>query len=306
MGAYVSDYFAVFKSITGGDYYARRGLLTPGLILMAGLIVAIVLIIAHKADEKIKVTTGGAIISLFVASTLFPWDRINGIPVIGNFLVSVQFPYRYIGIAVCFLSILLILVLDKIVELGFTTEKIFRAVAIVSVATTMLFISFYQDESFITSILRSYDTADLFPYTRTSDFGMYLGSIYLIQGTNMDMEALDYGVYGENVNAVILGESGLKMQIYADAADNAVLEVPRFAYPHFVARDNAGNKLPTTVGNNNKLAVVFDKAYSGEVYINFEEPWYWRAAEIVSLLTVIGMVVSLLIKKNGEDKGVNA
>lgn len=305
-GAYLSDYFAVFKSITGGNFVTRRGLLTPGLILMAGLLVAIVFIVAGKADKKIKVMTLGSVISLFVASNLFPWNRINEVPVIGNFLVSVQFPYRYIGIAVCFLAILLVLVLEKLAEMGVTLKKFFAGITLASVIMTLLFVSEYQDEAFVTSIFRSYDTADLLTYTRTGDFGMYLGTIYLIQGTSMDSEVLDYGVYGENVNAVMISESGVNLQVYVEATENATLEVPRFAYPHIVARDKDGNKLMTTAGNNNKLTVAFDKPYTGEVYIAFEEPLYWRMAELISLLTIIGLVVTALVKKNVEGKGVNA
>ena len=112
-GCYISDYFVFFKSITGGNYITRRGILTPGLVLMVGFVLGIVLILLKKADKKIIVATSGSAISLFVASNLFPWDLIGDVPFIGSFLASIQFPYRYLEIATCFLSILLILSLDR-------------------------------------------------------------------------------------------------------------------------------------------------------------------------------------------------
>ena len=290
-GCYISDYFAFFKSITGGNYETRRGILTPGLILMAGLVLGIILIATRKANQRIKVATYGSIISLFVASTIFPWNLINSLPIIGPFLVTVQFPYRYLEIAVCFLSILLIFAIEQVIELGLVNNKIYRYVALLSFFMTFVFISNYQDEAYITSIMRSYDTADLSLYTRTGNFGMVLGTEYLINGSNVGTDYLDYSVYGENATAAIIGEKGVKTSIYVDANDNAAVTIPRFAYPHFVVKDQLGNKLETTTGFNNRIRVLFPTAYKGEIYIEFIEPWYWRMAELISLVSIIGLIL---------------
>ena len=297
IGCFVSDYFAVFKSITGGDYVTRRGLLTPGFVLMLGLLIGISLIVLKKADSRIKIMTWGGLISLFVASSLFPWDLIAEVPFVGSFLVSVQFPYRYLEIAVCFLSILLVLTVDKAGEIGvINAQKLYKILAITSFMFTLLFSSFYQDEAYITSILRSYDTADLSRYTRSGKFGMGLGVEYLLNGTDVNFDALDYSVYGENSTSIILSEEGLSLSIYVDADDNATVEVPRFAYPHFVARNKSGDKLDTETGFNNRIKILFPKAYKGEVYIDFEEPWYWRVGEMVTLIAIAGILMRKVLE----------
>ncbi len=303
-GAYISDYFAFFKSITGGDYPNRRGILTPGLVLMVGLVIAFALIVSKKADKKIKFLAGGSVVSLLVASNVFPWNAINDIPIIGSFLVSVQFPYRYIGVSVCFLSVLLVLVLDRLIELKILDKKVFAYSAIVCLTMSILFNSDYQDEAYITSIIRSYDKDDLLTYTRTGDFGMYLGTIYLIEGTDMNSDVLDYGVYGDNITATIISESGVQMEIAVNALDKSTLEVPRFAYPHFVAKDENGNVLKTKAGNNNKLTIIFEQPYQGTVYIDFIEPLHWRIAELISLIAIISLMISKFLKKQVISKEV--
>lgn len=308
-GAYLSDYFAVFKSITGGSYADRRGLHTPGLLLMAGLVLGLYLIVKKKATREIKCTCYGSIILLFTASTLCPWNRIYEIPFLGKMLTMVQFQYRYLGIAVCFMCLLLCLSIDRVQELGLMDKRIYGYAMFTGIIMMCFFLSEYQDERFITGNLRSYDTADLFVLSRDGEFGLYMtvGGQFLLEDTNVSKEALDYGVYGNNIKAVIIGENGLRLGVHVETTgDNASLEVPRFAYPHFIATDKYGNRLNTIVGHNNKVTVLFDKEYEGEVYIDFIEPWYWRVGELISLVSIIVIVVLLIVdkdtnKNNGEN-----
>lgn len=302
MGAYISDYFAFFKSITGGDYPGARGLHTPGAVLMFGLAIAVYLIVRKEANKEIKTVTLGALISLFVASNLFPWNRLYEIPKLGQFLVSVQFPYRYIGIAVAFLALLLGLTLERVSELELFAKSLYTYVAAISIIATFVFVSFYQDESFVRSIYRAYDTPDLFVCTRGENFGMYLGSEYLMDNSDVSMEALDYVLNGQDVEAELLEENGLKMKLDVDAKENGYIEVPRFAYPYFVARDSMGERLPVQAGSNNRLKITFKDAYKGLVIVDFEEPIHWRGAEIVSLMAVICLMLLISLRINVFDK----
>ncbi len=290
-GVYINEYFSFFKTITGADHTYNRGLHTPGLVLMLGLVVGFYLILIKKADKKIKVAFAGALVALFVASSSFPWNCLYEIPKLGRILVSVQFPYRYIGIADCFLAVLLGLGLERLIDIKKLDWKHLYYISGLCLMMTFIFVSKYKDEQYLMAVLRTYDTADLFTWNRASDFGMYMGYEYLLDGTNVSKEALDYGVYGDNIKATILSEDGLKMSVYVKAKEDARLEVPRFAYPYFEAQNNKGNDLEVVRGHNNKVTVLFEKPYSGEVYIDFKEPWYWRMAEILSLLSFIGVSI---------------
>lgn len=295
-GAYISDYVAFFKSILGGTYSNRRGILTPGLLLMSGLFAGIYLLMVKKADKKIKIVAIGSVLCLFVASNIFPWNFIYRIPKIGQFLVSVQFPYRYIGMACCFLALLLGLCVDEISENHIDKKKLYVTTTIAGVLMTCLFVSQYQDEKYALSVFESCDTADLYKYTRDEDYGMYIGFEYLLSGTAVDKVALNYDLYGENSQSAILGENGTKLQVFVNTIEGGTVEVPRFAYPYFVARDQLGNELSTGVGFNNRIKLLFNEPYNGVVNIYFEEPWHWRFAEIISLITLIG-IITIYVKQ---------
>ena len=294
-GAHIADYFAFFKSITGGTYSNRRGLHTPGLILMVGLLIGFYLIATKKADNRIKVTFVGSVVMLFVASDCFPWNRVYEIPKIGKMLVTVQFQYRYIGIAICFLSVLLCLCIDRIIELKLIDKKLYAYIVLASTLMTCFFLSQYLDERFAISINNSYDTADLFIYSRGGEFGMYelIAGQYLLDGTNVSKEAIDYG---EDMKASVVKEDGVDLTVKVDVKAGESVELPRFAYPYIIARDKDGNKLDAARGNNNKLTVNFAQPYTGEITVGFEEPWHWRVAEIISLLSIGSVIV--LFNKN--------
>ncbi len=302
-GAYISDYFTFFKSITGGSYINRRILLTPGIALVSALLLGVFLLAINKANKLVKFLVGIAMIYLFVASNIFPWNELNEIPIIGNILVTVQFPYRYIGIAVCVLSVLLIVCVEQLTDIYLFEKKLYLFITATTVIMTLFFISEYRDESYTTSIMRVYDKADLFTYTRESDFGIYLGAEYLMVGTDLSLEKLDYSVLGEKVQARILGEEDLNMIIEVKADENATLEIPRFSYPHYVAKDLLGNILPITTGNNNKIVVHFPYTYEGNISISFVEPFFWRVAEGISFVTIIVIMFTYINKHGKKEKG---
>ena len=119
--------------------------------------------------RRLIVTFAGSVVMLFVASDCFPWNRVYEMPKIGKMLVTVQFQYRYIGIAICFLSVFI----DRIIELKLIDKKLYAYIVLTSTLMTCFFLSQYLDERFAISINNSYDTADLFIYSRGGEFGMY-------------------------------------------------------------------------------------------------------------------------------------
>lgn len=294
-GAYISDYFAFFKSVTGGGAtnLEERMSLTPGLVLMLAFMYAIYLIVKREASKKIKAMTIASGVLLFVASNLFPWNAINDIPVLGNFLIQVQFPFRYVGIAVCFLSILCCLVAEELIDKGIFENKAFETIAIVLLATIGIFLS--SLESGATQIY-PVDTASLKLYTDSSENGNG-NTGYLLDDTVLEGAEFDYTVNGENVEAAIQGESGLCMDVYVKAEKGAYVDVPRFNYPYFKATDADGNELSISSGTNNKIRINFSKAYEGIVRVDFVEPLHWRIAELISLLSVVGVIVLVAINR---------
>lgn len=294
-GAYISDYFSTFKNVLGGSSTdsAQRMQLSPGLVLISALVIAIFLIAINKATRKIKIFTVGSCLLLLLASNLFPWNQLAASSRLGNMFGTIQFPWRYIGIALVFLALLLGAVIQYGIEMQLYNEKLLYATAAGVFVTFTIFLSMYSN-----GIVqcRTIDTAELAQYTGGS-ISATNGEEYLLQNT--DISNLDYEITSENGTTTVVNEDGLDMLLAIQSADETWIEIPRFDYPNYVATDEEGNKLKITTGTNNKIKIWVPEAYSGEVKVIYEVPWYWRFSEIISFIAamVVLAVVSIYVNR---------
>ena len=109
-----------------------------------------------------------------------------------------------------------------------------------------------------------------------------------MDGTDVSKEAIGYD---EDMKASVVKEDGVDLTVNVEVQAGESVELPRFSYPYIIARDKNGNKLDAVRGNKNKLTVNFAQPYSSEITVGFEEPWHWRVAEIVSLLSIAGVIM---------------
>ena len=148
-GAYLTQYFAVFKSMFGSDdnLIVNRFSITPGLLLMVVLVCALTLIAYKKANRPIKYITASVLFIMFFSSNLFPWDII-GKTKIGNFLARIQFPWRWIGFACLLLAVLLGIIIEYLVENSKVDRHLIYAIPIVLLVVQVgMFYSSYASDA---------------------------------------------------------------------------------------------------------------------------------------------------------------
>ena len=279
-GIDIIDYFAFFKNIFGNsnEVASARMQLTPGMTLIAGLFAAIYLVISGKGNKRINYLTGMAIIILFMATNMFPWN-IFARTYPGMIMAQIQFPWRYIGLVSIVLAVLLGLVIEFFEEASICSGKLLIAAVIgMCLVTTGSFVSKYEEGAGQDII---YDYADLTAYPGN-------GSEYVL--CNTPLNYLDYALETKNADASIISESGVDMVLEVEAEGNSAIEIPRFAYPYYKASDEAGNEYTIIGGEMNKLRILVSEPYSGKVYVRFAEPWFWRVSEVLSLIGVIALI----------------
>ena len=66
-------------------------------------------------------------------------------------------------------------------------------------------------------------------------------------------------------------------------AKGAFVEFPRYAYRGYHAWDAKGKELAVD-RSTGKVRVLLPAGFTGSVHIDFVQPWYWRAAQLLSLL----------------------
>ena len=230
----------------------------------------------------------GSVVTLFISSNLFPWDHIAAGSGLGNSLAQVQFPWRYLVFALLFLTILFGSVIEKGTEYKFWSDKIIVAVVVICLISNCLLLSQLEERL---SQDRFMDSPELPQYTYYStdpkDATLYSVE-YMLQGTQV--EDLDCGLVVNGMEGQIISQNGLDLAVDVSGGAGSYFEVPRFCYPNYIAKDSSGNAYPITAGDNNRVRVTLEGDFAGEIDIRYVEPWYWRASEIVTVLSVVGLV----------------
>lgn len=292
-GAYIADLFAVFRDFygEGEDFVVNRMQITPGLVLMAVLVVALYLVIKKNATKEIKYLTISSLILLLISTNIFPWDKIAFASKVGNLFAQIQYPWRYIGIALVFLSILLGLVVERFIETDVCTERIFAIIVAAAMISIALFVGTAEDSAVNVKVY--YDCAQLERGNSAIGYGEYLIE-------NTDSTDLVYEAFCDNGNAFIVGESGISVDVAVSTDGAAEVQIPRYNYPYYKAVDDDGNTLNINNGINNRISISLKDSFDGTIHVKFVEPWYWRIAEIISL---IGALVFIVIYIKGHLKG---
>ncbi|MCR5031883.1 MAG: hypothetical protein K6A92_03370 [Lachnospiraceae bacterium] len=274
------------------------------MLILAGFITYSVLnsgkIWREKKAEKVLLLF--AVLCLILSTSLFPWNRIQSfalqhpkIAFVATMISSIQFPWRFLSIASPILVMLGVLLLKhkKDGERSSGTNKVgilsYRNFALCLLAT-MIFTSgiFFADLVENRGILKLYDDDSM-------GDGVIMGGEYLPEGT--DPTRLTHGnCYAEG--GLILEDfhqDALTVQASV-SGEEGTLTVPLLYYKGYRARTAEGEVLSVYAGENNQAAVRLPKTLmdSGngraEVTVTFQSPWYWRVAELISLLTVLGLI----------------
>lgn len=292
-GASLGDFFSFFSN-PFGDW--QRMLFNPGLILMLALGASIVIWSLNKANKTIKKLTILSIGILFLSTNLFPWDSLAHDFHLFNLLAQVQFPWRFIGIAILFLTVLLGFLLEQADSgnyFNISSKTVICLCAIVSIGMTCLFVGYYADEQ---ERNMYYDTANI-------DTWDIMGEEYKRVGTTTS--DFDGKIHGEGLEeAQFITRKGCEMDVRCRTAkDGGTIVLPVINYKGYEITDNYGNRYNITDDPVNKLvSAELPGNFEGTLYLRFVEPWYWTAALGISIISITGELLILLFWMKREKK----
>ena len=210
---------------------------------------------------------------------------------IGRMFLNFQFPFRFLVFAVLGLSAAggaLVWLLGQ--KAGVRPARLCAAgLMAVAVIFAGLDLTPYVDGQFGHS--RHGSTVGLSD-TATSSAMEYLpASFGLEQAENPDLFPSD----GLSCTVVEKGSLRYTLRLVNENADaDAKVELPLVYYPGYRLLTNDGGTAMVTEGATGKVAVVVAPGYDGTLTVGFAEPLSWRAAEAVSALTLVGLVVWLI------------
>lgn len=280
--------------------------LTPGPALLLGAALAAGAAVWQLVRRRAGMPAAclGAVAAgafcLALSSNLFPWDALYALGGTARRLVgSLQFPWRFLGPA-C-------LLLAGAVGAGLALLP-GRGRAVVTAALCLLAAvnaGAQLQQYTATAAPESYYRGTEEPFWPMS-CGHYLPAE---NGPTDTAALLTAPVWADGIQLTAFDKQGTRVTVTAaNTSDvDAWVRLPLLWYKGYAARDAAtGEALALSCGENNTVTVTLAPGYSGSFTVSFREPWYWRAAEALSLLTVLAGAGWLAVqsgRRTGDDDG---
>ena len=289
-GLRIGDYFAFFRYDYAKDCVSPTEIMqiTPGLCLMIALLSGIILCFLGKADNIIRKLVVGAVITMFVTTQYFPWNTIESLP-LGRFFVSIQFPWRYVGVECIILTVLFAYMLKKYSFI----DEYYKVIEIITISISCLivlnmygqYVDKYDRTTFIDYAELPSGTHYNSDYLDVLGFGEYLpNDTYAEEFTG---DVISYKTDVDNITS-----SGLDMNIHVKTgSEDGYIELPRINYPNYMISDSEGNSYEIYVGHNNTIAVLLGADLDTTLSLQYKEPIYWRLSELVSILGFVAVII---------------
>lgn len=271
--------------------------LSVGLILVLGVLIFwLLLFLGELSEEKDREKSfavkaaGLGCLALWLSTNYFPWDRIQNTSHIAATLVSsLQFPNRFLGWG----TVLLAVPAGYVLKYFKNNRRILYQMSLITVLAALS-----------TSYLYLMDSEDQEPsfylYNEESmGFGYISGAEYLIYGTDSDQLSFARPRYGENIQITEYTKRGLNTSFFCrnDGEVQERITLPVLLYKGYEAIGESGEKMEIVDSDNHLLQVSVPGGYTGRITVRFTEPWYWRVAEMITLLTIVGMSILLIRKR---------
>ena len=300
-GVFLSQVFALFDNAIGqsldlssgtqGDFAQGAGI---GLMLAIPALVVLFVLGYHKKEEKknqrIAVTAALIGLAMVVMSTIyFPWDTLCRVAKILQYIiVKIQFPWRFTGVATAVLALLWCVVVVYIWR-QYGQKK---AVALAAVVVLVMSLSAGY---FMVDLLNRGERIQIHSVTDMDSF-VASGEEYLLVNTVLDDLKLEKLFAAEGIEISDYTKAGTSIEIHArNATDSAGrVELPLLYYDGYRAvatlEDGITIPLEVSAGQNNVVSIDVESGMDCDIMVEFCEPWYWRMAEIVSVIS-LGIVI---------------
>ena len=269
-------------------------------VIAIALLLLLIFSIFQKKQDRKEFLSKIKIFAMFVLTTWmatvwFPWDALSEASTVFSAITStIQFPFRFAGIAMLFLTLFIAQALNETVE----KKMIMTVICIFSFE--LIVVSAVRYESNIlehNNRYRVYDAAGLGLHTC---YGIY-STFIVCGGEYIPQEVFDLGEYRyeqpdceADVTWQEMERKGASLCIAVENGSTIEKDfsVPLMYYKGYQAKSmEDGTSLDVFSGNNGMATVSLSAGYKGRIRFEFASPWYWHLAEIITLLTGIYLLL---------------
>lgn len=256
------------------------------VLLCALLFLGASFLLEPRQDPRWKLGRGGlwlGALCAWMATTWFPWNALCDLhPLIDRLAQTLQYPWRWGGPAT------LLWVLAGACALALLRARPSWRMAAAGVLAALCLVSW---GSLTESVL---DAKELVNYYSAAalDSNEISGGEYLPAGADEYTVASSLEPFAQGAEISAWTQSDLRATVTAASETGGTVTVPILCYPYYQAQDETGAALavaPDPV--TQQVCVTLPAGYAGTFTVSFREPWHWRAAEAVSLVSLAALAL---------------
>ena len=300
-GLLLAHFFMAVPFAGGNEDFQTNGMLETAplgvgfalmVVLFAWAYFCVVFDRKRKAEclGKVEVITGNvlasfAVIAILMSLRIFPWNYLQSMNgVFATLISSIQFPNRFLTIA----TVLLVALAGMIVTISSKYRQGKYVIGGVLCGLT-LFTSMYLLSDFMQtrSFVRIHNIEGM-------GFGYISGAEYLPYGADQNTFVFRNPTSSEEViiDGYEKGSLSWDVNCYNVGSEEGHVVMPLLYYKGYQSWDaDTGENLRTYQGDDFSVWVEVPEGYSGVIHTEFVSPWYWRVAELISVITVLSMVL---------------
>lgn len=308
-GVYLPQLLSIFHTASGGNVaWGTKGEmpLALGVSFVCGLMLYLWIYIRRDSwkllrDAELRMATvcmAFGMTAAFLASSFFWWDNLVYIhPRLAYVAGMVQFPWRYLGLAAVFFTVM-VLYLLRILEKRFSDRAVWMVMAVFAASV------FLSEGHFIMEFMDTHDGTRV--YTQ-ADLGTMtvMGAEYKLAGTDLEGYKRKDILHGDGVEDLSFTQEKrgrYQLSCANRSGGTSYVDVPVQMYDHYHAY-GGDRELELTRGENNRIRVLLPMDFEGKIELRYEVPLLWRFSEAISGITFCMILwFYLKSKKNGRGR----
>lgn len=265
----------------------------PALLLGGALLLAVCLLFPTAPGTSHKpglcALAVGAV-SLFAATRLFPWSWMPHLPVLGTLLGSIQFPWRFLGLATIALTLATLFGLQQLQCSGRDTAARAGAGAVL-VLTAFFCLTFLPEH--ISTDSASY-TGDIsqFMLWPQSHVTTTLDDLYMPKGareSGLGFAAAEPA----SIQVDSITRNGRTTTVTCSTGSGqGFVDLPLLYYPGY--RTDTGTLYASETG---LVGLAVPPDYTGTITVTWREPKRWLAADMVSLVSLVALAGRAAVRR---------
>ena len=290
-GVYLWQIFYTLQAAGSSSRYPETGFtdaepINMGIAILAGVTVLVVCLCRHRKREQAeRVRYAGIavllllLLALGMSTSVFPWNFLSAHG-LNKLIGPIQFPTRFTGI---------VSVLGVTAGcIGLYMLDVYKREMLFGISAVSVLFALYQTNDIAQvsdGLIKIYDGNGL-------GTTAILGAEYLPEGADVNHMTWHAPVASGEVSFFDYVKDGLQVEASVQTGREGFIDFPMLYYKGYSAYCiDSGEKLVVGPGENYDVRVLLPAGFQGKVHVGYTGMWYWRIAELVSVLTGVGLAL---------------